>query len=153
MVADAMSRPAAAVMPAEGEQLNLEEMARAQQQCEQTLDLCNRLNVQQLMISGQELWCDKSDGTLRPLVPVTWRKAVFDSVHGLAHAGTRATRRMISNRWVWPGLAKNIGDWCRDCQKCARGKVTQQEHTTVQAIPIPKKKFSHVHVDLAVTIL
>ena len=148
VVADAMSRPAAAVMPAEGEQLNLEEMARAQQQCEQTLDLCNRLNVQQLVISGQELWCDKSDGTLRPLVPVTWRKAVFDSVHGLAHAGTRATRRMISNRWVWPGLAKNIGDWCRDCQKCARGKVTRQEHTTVQAIPIPKKKFSHVHVDL-----
>ena len=54
---------------------------------------------------------------------------------------------MISNRWVWPELASGVAAWSRDCQQCARGKVTRQEHTTVQAIPVPKQKFKHVHVD------
>ena len=30
----------------------------------------------------------------------------------------------------------------------AHGKVTRQEHTMVQAIPVPRQKFTHVHMDL-----
>ena len=55
---------------------------------------------------------------------------------------------MISNRWVWPGLASDVAAWSRDCQQCAHRKVTRQEHTPLQAIPVPKQKFTHVHMDL-----
>jgi hypothetical protein len=37
---------------------------------------------------------------------------------------------------------------CRECQQCQRGKVHKQPAAPVQAIPVPARKFSHVHVDL-----
>jgi len=38
--------------------------------------------------------------------------------------------------------------WCKDCQQCAKGKVTRQEQAPVEPIPIPEKAYSHVHVDI-----
>ena len=55
---------------------------------------------------------------------------------------------MITSRYMWPGCASDVAKWCRDCQQCARGKITQQEHTAVEAIPVPARRFSHMHVDL-----
>jgi hypothetical protein len=60
----------------------------------------------------------------------------------------RATRRLISARFVWRGMAKDINAWCRDCQTCQRGKVTKQPAAPLQKFPVPSKRFSHVHVDL-----
>jgi Integrase core domain len=45
-------------------------------------------------------------------------------------------------------MAADIGRWCRECQDCARGKVTVQPAAAVVPIPVPKQRFSHIHVDL-----
>jgi hypothetical protein len=45
-----------------------------------------------------ELLCDISRGGVRPLVPLVDRPTVFAAFHGLAHAGTRATKRLIAAR-------------------------------------------------------
>ena len=37
------------------------------------------------------LW-DVSTGVARPIVPETWRKQVFDTVHLLSHPGARTTK-------------------------------------------------------------
>ena len=129
--------PAEAILPAEGGHLDLVEMARAQQLCEETQQLSGCLNVQTVLTRGVELCCDCSDSILRPLVLVVWRWAVFNSVHYLSHAGIRATRRMIRNRWVWPGLDSDVAEWSGDCQEFTIGNVTRQKHTMVQAIPVP----------------
>ena len=104
--------------------------------------------MQKMEQDGHVLWCDGSTGALRPIVPATCRRAVFHSVHDLAHAGTRATRRMITSRYVWKQCATDITAWCKDCQKCARGKVTRQEEAPVEPIDVPATPFTHVHVDL-----
>ena len=64
----------------------------------------------------------------------------------LAHV--RATRRLVSARVVWRGMALNLAAWCRSCQACQRAKVTKQPAAVVQPIPIPQRRFSHVHMDL-----
>jgi transposase InsO family protein len=69
-------------------------------------------------------------------------------VHDLAHPGARATRRLVSSRFVWPGLATDINQWCRDCQFCQRAKPSPRQKSAVQPIPVPIQHFSHVHVDL-----
>ena len=84
VVAETLSRPAVAVLPAEGEHMDLVEMSHAQQLCGETQQLRRRLNVQTVLTGRVELYCDCSDGMLRPLVPVAWRRAVFNSVHNLA---------------------------------------------------------------------
>ena len=99
--------------------MDLKSLARAQADCPETAELCGRLEVQELDVGGVLLLCDKSGGNIQPLVPAEWRKKIFSSVHRLAHAGTHATRRMVSSCYVWPGLASDVTRWCRDCQQCA----------------------------------
>jgi transposase InsO family protein len=92
--------------------------------------------------------CDVSTGRVRPLVPVPDRLLVFRFIHGVAHPGIRATRRMISARFVWPGMHTDVAAWCRDCTACQRAKVTKQPRASIQPIPIPGGRFTHVHVDI-----
>ena len=79
-----------------------------------------------LGIGEHQLLRSTATGTIRPIVPANHRRTVFTAVHGLAHPGIRATRRLISLRWVWKGMSTDIAAWCRDCQHCQRSKVTQQ---------------------------
>jgi len=148
VVADTLSRPACAVLPSDGGRISLGELSAAQATCKESQEWRGKAEVQVVAVGDLDLVCDNSTGALRPVVPATWRKKVFLGIHGLAHAGTRATRRMITSRYVWKGCARDITAWCKDCQDCARGKVTQQEHAQVEAIPVPDAAFSHVHVDL-----
>ena len=89
-----------------------------------------------------------SSGRHRPLVPTTWQRQVFNSLHSLAHPCIRASRRMISNRFVWKGMAADVGQWCRDCLQCQRAKITTNITTPVEHILVPTQRFSHIHVDL-----
>jgi Integrase zinc binding domain len=91
---------------------------------------------------------DVSSGVFRPLVPASFRRPIFDAVHRLAHGGKRATRRMISSCYLWPGLAADVCRWCRECLECAAAKVTQYNKGTVQPITVPLLRFSHLHIDL-----
>ena len=148
VVADALSRPTCAVLPSEEGRISWTTLAEAQATCPEMEHWKGRAGVQKMEQDGHVLWCDGSTGAFRPIVPATCRRAVFHSVHGLAHAGTRATRRMITSRYVWKQCATDITAWCKDCQQCARGKVTKQEEAPVEPIDVPATPFTHVHVDL-----
>lgn len=92
--------------------------------------------------------CDFSTGVPRPLLPPVFRAIAFAATHGLAHPGIKATKRLLSARWVWKSMAVDSARWCRDCQACQRAKVTRQPRAAVQSIPIPARRFTHLHVDL-----
>jgi transposase InsO family protein len=130
--------------------IDLAAIAADQQGCAETAAAADSssLAVVPLGVGDSLLLCATSSNLIRPLVPVNHRRRVFASVHGMAHPGIRATRRLISSRWVWRGMAKDIGDWCRDCQDCQRGKVTRQHKAPLEPIAIPERRFSHIHVDL-----
>ncbi|KFD63941.1 hypothetical protein M514_14152 [Trichuris suis] len=44
--------------------------------------------------------CDVSLGQPRPYLPNAFRKPAFEALHALAHAGIRATRRLVAERYV-----------------------------------------------------
>ena len=72
---------------------------------------------------GTTLLCDLSAGRPRPVVPVAWRRRVFDLFHGLSHPSIRATRSLIASKLVWKGLQKQIGHWVRTCIPCQSSKI------------------------------
>ena len=161
VVADALSRPSAAittftsgrtavVAPGTSGRLDFEALSRDQESCEEVKQMLQStcLRPEKVEVSGVQLWCDTAAGRIRPLVPSTHRKAVFQVIHDLAHPGIRATKRLVTSRFVWPGCSSDVATWCRQCGGCARGKITIQEKTVPAVIPIPEKRFSHVHVDL-----
>jgi hypothetical protein len=103
------------------------------------------LQVRRVQTHGADVLCDVSTGVARQLVPATFRSAVFTAIHGLAHPGIRATRHLVLSRFVWHGCASDVAGWCHDCQ---RGKVTRQPAAATQSIPVPERRFTHLHVDL-----
>ena len=100
------------------------------------------------MVGGVELLCDVSRGGVRLLVPLVDWPAVFAAFHGLAHAGTRATKRLIAARVMWRGLNSDVAAWVKNCQQCERAKAATQHTAAVQPIAIPARRFTHIHVDI-----
>ena len=60
---------------------------------------------------GISIICDVSTGVQRPYVPVSFRRAIFDSLHSLSHPGIRATQRLVTNRFVWPSINADVRRW------------------------------------------
>jgi len=125
-------------------------LAEAQATCPDiaAMQQSSSLNITSQLVDGVRLFGDVSTGTFRPLVPRALRHAVFSSLHELSHPGRRATRRLVSSRFVWPGLAKQVTKWASQCLACQRGKVTRHVHVLPEPIPMPHRRFSHIHVDL-----
>ena len=140
----------AAVPAAAGAAVDLAAMAADQQRNSHLLQATKTpaLSLVTRVLGGASLVCDISTGALRPLVPPDHRRRVFLAIHGLAHPGIRATRRLIAARFVWAAMNSDITAWCRDCQECQRAKVTSQHKAAVTPIPVPRRRFSHIHVDL-----
>ena len=98
--------------------------------------------------STNPLYCDTSTGTKRPLVPQPWRRTVFDSLHGLSHPGIRATQKLITSRFVWPGINSDIRRWTRSCVQCQRAKIQKHTTTPLSSFPTPDARFDVIHIDL-----
>ena len=98
--------------------------------------------------SHHPLFCDISTGTQRPIVPLPWRRAVFDSLHGLSHPGIRATQKLITARFVWPGINADVRRWTRSCIQCQRAKIQRHTATPLSTFPTPDVRFDVVHIDL-----
>ena len=49
---------------------------------------------------GATILCDVSTGVQRPLVPESFRRAIFDTLHSLSHPGIRASQRLVTQNFV-----------------------------------------------------
>ena len=66
-----------------------------------------------LPLSNKTIICDTSTGNPRPYVPALHRGAVFDSLHSVSHPGIRATQKLITQHFIWPGMNKEIRQWTK----------------------------------------
>ena len=94
------------------------------------------------------LLCDTSTGTPRPFVPESFRRTVFDSLHCLSHPGIRATQRLVTARFVWPGINSDLRKWARSCIQCQRAKVHRHTTTPLGTFATPDARFDQIHLDL-----
>lgn len=106
------------------------------------------LELHDIDIASGTILCDTSTGTVRPIIPSSWQKKVFTSLHCLSHAATRPMQRLLTARYVWHGMKKDIRYWCRECQSCQASKVTRHVHSAVERPPPPTERFAEVHVDI-----
>ena len=91
----------------------------------------------------EQLIVDMSSGKPRPLLPGAWTRKIFDINHELAHVGTIPMRRMICDRFVWFGMARDIRLWARTCVACHRTKVSQHIVAPLMPLPMPAKRFDN----------
>ena len=63
--------------------------------------------------SGPVLLYDISTGVARPIEPETYRRQVFNVIHNLAQHGRKTTQKLISEKFVWHGLKKEVNQWAK----------------------------------------
>ena len=59
------------------------------------------------------------------VVPQVLVHDVLHALHGGVgggHLGISKTLKKIRERFYWPGLQKDVEDWCRKCERCAQAK-------------------------------
>ena len=95
-----------------------------------------------------QIICDTSTNPPRLFVPMTHRRVVFDTLHHLAHPGPKATVKLISARFFWPNMRRDITAWTRSCVSCQKSKVHKHIRAPLGTFSTPDARFSYVHIDL-----
>jgi len=67
---------------------------------------------QKVYLIGNSIYCDTLEKEIRPYIPGSLRRQIFDMVHQMSHSNGRATHRQIAQKFVWPSMAK---EWGRTC--------------------------------------
>lgn len=130
--------------------VDLVQMAQQQQLCPDVQQLLSApsLRIKTVKVGDLDLLVDSSLGNLRPLVPNCQRQQVFDVLHGMSHPGIRATKKFIASRYVWSKMQADIAEMCRSCHMCHNSKIQTHVRAPVQNIPLPGRRFAHIHIDL-----
>ena len=113
-------------------------------------DLNSGLTFRKIPIGNFHLFVDVSNGPARPFVPYSWRKQIFETIHGLGHPGIERTRQMVRDKFVWPSLRADVSRWARNCLHCQRAKVGRNTIPPIHEFAVPSKRFSHIHADITV---
>ena len=94
------------------------------------------------------LICNMSCAHPRLYVPESFRRTVFDALHGLSHPGIRATQKLLTDRYVWPGVNADVRRWTRTCLPCQQSKVHRHTIAPLATFATPDLRFDMVHIDL-----
>ena len=152
-VADALSRPSPPSLPVASvasapspTSLDPLVLSAAQQACAECSALASDPKFRVKAVDG--VLYAFSEAEPRLLLPPAFRQLAFREVHGLAHPGIRASRRLMSRRFVWPAMNKDVTAWARECSACQSSKIHRHQRAPADEIPVPHRRFSHVHLDL-----
>lgn len=85
---------------------------------------------------------------IRPYIPNPFRYSIFQHYHNLAHPGIKTTVKMISSRFVWISLKKDVQNWAKTCIACQINKISRHIQTPVGHFPSNDERFKIVHLDL-----
>ena len=106
------------------------------------------LSLKSINIGTKSLVVDFSNGPARPYIPYASRRKVFDCLHGLGHPGVERTRKMISEKVVWPSMRQDVTRWARECLSCQQAKITKHVVPPIGDFEVPDRRFQHVNIDI-----
>ncbi|GJQ86704.1 hypothetical protein Trydic_g295 [Trypoxylus dichotomus] len=145
VVADAYLRIESVQLPSS---ISLEDIRKAQEKDDELVHLRNStttsLNFQDVALPDGNITVDNSTGVLKPYIPLSYRKLIFDSIHNLA----QNTTKVVESKYVWPSINKDCRAWARACIPCQRSKVTRHMTSAIGNYPPSNKRFEHVNIEV-----
>ncbi|KAL0150345.1 hypothetical protein M9458_054347 [Cirrhinus mrigala] len=87
----------------------------------------------------------------RQFIPQTQRVDLIHSTHvflGTGHPGANSTLSLLSERFWWPDMARDVRRYVRGCKECAMSKSPRHLPAgKLHPLPIPNRPWSHLGVD------
>lgn len=147
-VADALSRIEDITSPSP---IDFEELSQRQQIDPSLKDVTKNQKLDFKYVnapnSSKRILCETSTGIARPYLPEALRHIAYLAIHEMSHPGIRATRKLMTRRFFWPGMNTDVNNWTKSCISCQRVKV--QRHTISPLEEYQNaERLSHVHVDI-----
>ena len=150
--ADALSR-ITSVSNRTDDTINFDDLAQAQQNDEELQELLhsNRdttLKWQDFPLPTSDVMMtfEMSTGKPRPYVPLEYRRRIFNNLHNLSHPGIVASQKLVTARYIWPSINKDVRTWTRNCQQCQRSKIHRHTKSPLQQIENPTGRFEHIDI-------
>ena len=106
------------------------------------------LSFEDVQFGNAKVICDMSTGRPRPFIPKPLRRKVFESIHNLSHPGIKATMKLISERFVWTKMNRDVRNWTQTCMKCQKAKVHHHTSLPMGSFSQPDTRFEHIHIDI-----
>ena len=145
-VADALSRIEEICLPTD--YIALAEAQKTDTTLQQLIEKGER-KFRRITIPGLdvEITCEIGTSSPRPYLPEKFRKTIFTHLHELCHPGARASKKLITTRYFWPEMNRDITSWVKTCNNCQLAKIHRHNITPCGTFQ-PSSKFEHVHLDI-----
>lgn len=91
--------------------------------------------------------CETSNDIIRPFLTPKFRKQAFNLIHDISHPGIKATKDLMRQRFFWPNMLADIGEWTKTCLACQKSKITRHNHSPFGKFE-DTNRFEHVHIDV-----
>ncbi|GFT68640.1 retrovirus-related Pol polyprotein from transposon opus [Trichonephila clavipes] len=76
------------------------------------------------------------------------RFQIFQLIHGLAHPGIKSTVKLMTEKYFWSDIKKQVREWAKACIRCQNCKVSRHTKSKLGEFEQPDERFSVVHIDL-----
>lgn len=152
IVADSLSRVATISCPTT---LDFSELAAAQETDAELAKLQSESNnnnsvlLKRVILFGTDKYvvCEMSSNIARPYLTGKFRRLAFDTIHNLSHPGIKTSRKLVSERYFWPNMNKDVGNWAKTCIRCQKAKVQKHTFSDLGTFDF-SKRFEHIHADI-----
>lgn len=85
------------------------------------------------------------------LVPQTHRATVLQLAHTHllgAHLGVEKNKERVLKRFFWPGVHKEVENYCRSCPECQQSAPKPNFHSPLIPLPIIETPFERIGMDI-----
>uniref|UniRef100_A0A8C5LTZ1 Gypsy retrotransposon integrase-like protein 1 n=1 Tax=Leptobrachium leishanense TaxID=445787 RepID=A0A8C5LTZ1_9ANUR len=85
------------------------------------------------------------------VVPKPYKKVVLELAHGHllgGHLGTEKTTERVLQRFYWPGVQKDIENYCKSCPVCQMSAPLPHFRSPLVPLPIIEVPFERIAMDL-----
>lgn len=106
------------------------------------------LKLVHIPVEELDIWCETSTSVNRPYLPENFRRMVFKKLHDLGHSGIKATRKIVTAKYFWPKMNRDLNIWTRSCVACQKSKVSRHTKSKHGMFEQPTARFQKVHIDL-----
>ena len=93
------------------------------------------------------LLCNIYTGKLRLVIPVSYRWWMFDKVY-IYPTLPSVINELLSTRFIWKGLKKQVGAWEKQCIECQSSKIQTRVISPTKPFYVLKSWCQLIHVDI-----
>ena len=95
-----------------------------------------------------ELYCEVSGRSPRPLLPARFRDIVIQTMHSFDHGSISECLRRISDEYYWPNLKNDVKHFVKTCDGCRVAKPAKSIQSHSGKFPLPAKRFADLSCDV-----